>query len=74
MLRKYQLLHDDLVEWQVKSALDKSIGQDERDYVLMGLHEEACKPTPRAPYEPVPIRGWAPLPDLEGDAAVTYWT
>lgn len=53
----------------------------DREYVLLGLTEDYCRPVPEADYKTIHIRGWACLPgcqrdvlDLEPHKSVQAWT
>ena len=61
-LRKYQALHEHFEERWEKSIFDNILGQDKKEYILLGDPEQECRPALEAPYEPVAIHGWARLP------------
>ena len=52
-LRKYEILCEYFKGQQEKSIFNKTIRQDDQEYVLLGLNEEECKLVLDAPYEPV---------------------
>ena len=49
----------EVVRGRTTSIFDKTFKEEDGKYVLMGLTEDECRPTPKSAHRAVPICGWA---------------
>ena len=78
-MRRYEIIHDFFKERE-QHSIDRTIGEDDKEYVLLGLTMEECKPALDLPNKLVAISGWAnllshavPMPNFGSQATSQEW-